>query len=124
MSRIEVRTRSGVYQAELDDSEFSNVLWMSLPREGTVNVWGNEIYFEMPVDVTVKGDTTVLDSGDVAYWPQGKAICLFFGPTPLSAEDGRPVSAYPVRRIGRLLGDYSGLEGVGDRTRVVLERTF
>lgn len=124
MSRIEVRTRSGVYLAELDDSEFCNAMWMSLPREGTVNVWGNEIYFEMPGEIPVQGDVTVLEKGDVAYWPMGKAICLFFGPTPLSGEDGRPVSAYPVKRIGRLLGDYSGLEGVGDRTRVVLERTF
>jgi len=124
MSRVEVRTRSGVYLAELDDSEFSNAMWMSLPREGTANVWGNEIYFEMPGEVTVQGDVTVLESGDVAYWPQGKAICLFFGSTPLSEEDGRPVSAYPVKKIGRLLGDYSGLEDVGDRTRVVLERTF
>ncbi len=124
MSRVEVRTRSGVYLAELDDSDLSNDLWMSLPREATANVWGNEIYFEMPGEVTVQGDATVLEKGDVAYWPQGKAICLFFGPTPLSDEDGRPVAAYPVKRIGRLLGDYSGLEDVGDRTRVVLERTF
>lgn len=110
--------------AELDELEFCDELWLSLPRESTANVWGCEIYFEMPSDIPLEGDLTVLEKGDVAYWPQGKAICLFFGPTPLSDEDGRPVAAFPVRRIGRLIGDYSGLEEVPDRTRLVLERAF
>ncbi|MDI3482753.1 MAG: uncharacterized protein PWQ88_624 [Candidatus Methanomethylophilaceae archaeon] len=124
MNRIEIRTRNGVYRAELEESELSDALWISLPRESTINVWGSEIYFELPVDVTVRADSSVLDVGDIAYWPEGKAICLFFGPTPLSSEEGRPVPIRPVKRIGRLIGDISGLERVGDRTRVVIDRSF
>ncbi len=124
MSRVEIRTRSGVYLAELDDSEFSDVLWLTLPRESTVNVWGSEIYFELPSEVEAEADVTVLDVGDIAYWPEGQALCLFFGPTPLSDEDGRPVAISPVKRIGRLLGDFSGLAAVGDRTRIALHRSF
>ncbi len=124
MNRMEIRTRSGVYLAELDDSEFNDALWLTLPRESTVNVWGSEIYCELPSEMDAEGGDTVLDEGDVAYWPEGQALCLFFGPTPLSDEDGRPVAIAPVKRIGRLLGDFSGLAAVGDRTRVTFHRAF
>lgn len=58
---------------------------------------------------------TVLDAGDIAYWPRAYALCLFFGPTPLSGDDGRPVSKYPVIKIGRIDGDCSSMEDAGDR---------
>lgn len=123
-SRIVIRTRNGEFAGELDGSDLSNALWLSLPFSADINMLGSQIYFEMPTDVDVVGDTTVLDVGDIAYWPGANALCLFFGPTPLSGDDGRPVSAYPVKRIGRLIGNCDGLEHAGDRQRIVLERTF
>lgn len=124
MTRISIRTRAGKFLAELDDSPVSDQIWLSLPYETTLNMWGDEVYFEVPADPKGGGDITVLDEGDVAFWPEGRALCLFFGPTPLSGEDGRPVSIRPVKRIGRLLDEYGSLAGSGDGTKVVLERAF
>lgn len=124
MTRIKIRTRNADIFAELDDSDISNAIWFSLPFRGTVNMLGDEIYFEFPLkDTAITGEeVTVLDKGDIAYWPKVDALCLFFGPTPLSGEDGRPVSKYPVIKIGKMLGDCSVLEDAGDRQRIFIER--
>ena len=125
MSRLIVRTRLDTFEAEIDGSDISNAIWLSLPFTATTNMLGSEIYFEMPLDVSMAGDlVTVLEAGDIAYWPKARALCIFFGPTPLSGEDGRPVSPYPVIRIGKVLGELSRLEDAGDRSRIVLERAF
>ena len=124
MTKMSIRTRSGTYTAELDSSPISDELWLSLPYEAPLNMWGDEIYFEVPVRTKVKGDQTIMDVGDIAYWPEARALCLFFGPTPLSADDGRPVSAFALKKIGHLLDDVSTLEHSGDGSKILLERAF
>jgi len=124
MSKIVIRTRSGVYNAELDGSDLSNIIWLSLPFRTSINMLGSQIYFEMKTEVKVEGDSTVFDAGDIAYWPQADALCLFFGPTPLSGDDGRPVSAFPLKKIGRILDDFGTLSEAGDRQTITLERPF
>jgi len=124
MTKMHLRTRGGDFIVELDDSPLSDELWLSLPYETSLNMWGDEIYFEVPVQTKVKGETKVLEVGDVAFWPEAKALCLFFGPTPLSTEDGKPISAFMVKKIGHLLGDFSGLERSGDGTKITLEKGF
>ena len=124
MPDILIRARSGNYEAELDDSDISNEIWLKLPFASYTNMLGDEIYFEFPLDSAMpeEGRVTVLDKGDIAYWPKVGAFCIFFGPTPLSGEDGRPVSRYPVIRIGRLKGEFGDLEFAGDRQRIVIDR--
>ena len=124
MSKIVIRTRNGVYNAELDGSDISNDIWLSLPFRASINMLGSQIYFEMKTDTKTEGDSTVFDVGDIAYWPQADAFCLFFGPTPLSGDDGRPVSAFPLKKIGRILDDCSSMADAGDRMTVTLERSF
>ncbi|MGE4275015.1 MAG: cyclophilin-like fold protein [Candidatus Methanomethylophilaceae archaeon] len=124
MPKISIRTRAGTFLAEMDRSDLTDELWLSLPFEGKLNMLGKQIYFELPLSTTVMGDQKTLEEGDVAYWPEAQALCLFFGPTPLSQDDGRPVSRYPVKRIGHLLGDYQALERSGDGCPIRLERAF
>ena len=126
MSGLSVRTRNGSFPAELDDSDISNAIWLSLPLELTTNMLGGMAYCECPLSALMpkKGRVTELEVGDIAYWPGPSALCFFFGPTPLSGEDGRPISPYPVIRIGRFTGDCSGMEEAGDRQRIVLEPPF
>ena len=126
MSKVFVRTIAGQFTAELDDSDVSNAIWLSESVPLTANMLGGMIYCELPLRVQVpEGErTTELDVGDVAYWPGPGAICFFFGPTPLSGEDGRPVAPRPVVKIGRMVGDCSGLEGAGDRQKITLVPTF
>ena len=124
MSNIVIRTRNGVYNAELDGSDISNDIWLSLPFRASINMLGSQIYFEMKTNVEVVGDATVFDVGDIAYWPKANALCLFFGPTPLSGEDGLPVSAFPLKKIGRILSDCKSMDEAGDRMTIALERSF
>ena len=122
--KILIRTRNSEYTGELDNSDVSNEIWLSLPFKADINMLGSQIYFSMPLDTEVSGDTTVLEAGDIAYWPSADAFCIFFGSTPLSGEDGRPVSKFPVKRIGRIIGDCSSMEHAGDRMPLTIERSF
>jgi len=125
MSRIRIRTRNGEYLAELDSSDISNAVWLSLPFTTTINMLGCQIFFEMPVDYAEPEDLVKkLEVGDIAYWPKVGALCIFFGPTPLSGEDGKPVSRYPVTKIGRMIDDCSSMEFAGDRQPITIEKAF
>ncbi len=62
----------------------------------------------------------LLSWGDVAYWIPGKAICLFFGKTPISDDKIRPASAVNV--IGRITDNMDDLKKVEDGDEVVVER--
>ncbi|WP_290597022.1 MULTISPECIES: cyclophilin-like fold protein [unclassified Archaeoglobus] len=92
----------------------------ALPIKSTANRWGDEIYFT--TDVVVNKDENskdVVELGDVAYWIPGKAICLFFGKTPISDERIRPASAVNV--IGKITSDLKVLKNVKDGDEVLVE---
>ena len=69
-----------------------------LPLDVKINSWGEELYTnETPVVIGAENAKQLVDLMDVAYWPEGRAICLFFGPTPISKKDEiRPYSAVNV----------------------------
>ncbi|MCK9322461.1 MAG: cyclophilin-like fold protein [Candidatus Methanomethylophilaceae archaeon] len=123
MSKIKIRTRNDEYIAELDDSDISNTIWLSLPFTAQINMLGSQIYFEMPVNAKMDGErVTKLEIGDIAYWPKVEAFCIFFGPTPLSDDDDLPVSKFPVIKIGKLIDNCASMEDAGDRQNIVLEK--
>ncbi|KAG2473499.1 MAG: hypothetical protein NPMRTH4_1290008 [Nitrosopumilales archaeon] len=68
-----------------------------------MNLWGDEIYTnESPIIENEENAKPVVELNDVAYWPTGKAICLFFGPTPIGKKgEIKPYS--PVNVIGKIL---------------------
>jgi hypothetical protein len=110
---------------ELNDSTTAREIWNLLPAEGAARTWGEEIYFEIPLDVGPSPDARALvEVGEIGYWPTGRALCLFFGPTPASTDD-RPRAASPVNIVGRLLGDATQLRSVrdGDLVRVTQSTT-
>jgi len=83
----------------LNSSRLTDKLLRLLPYETIGETWGKEVYF--PVNLTVE-DAALVDEvkvGDIAYWPDGPDICLFFGRTPKSTDD-TPVVASPVMVIG------------------------
>jgi hypothetical protein len=98
----------------LHDSPFAQTMREVLPLEAMVSTWGEEIYFTIPVKADLD-DTAreVVDYGDIGYWPRGCALCLFFGPTPISGPgEIRPASAVNV--VGKLTGDIRRLKEVRD----------
>jgi len=109
-------------EGQLHESPTAALIWEALPIEGEGNLWGEEIYFAIPVEAALD-DTArdVVERGDLGYWPQGRALCIFFGPTPVSHGDEiRPASA--VNLVGRLEGDPCCLAGVPEDATVRVER--
>ncbi len=90
---------------ELDDKlapQTVKSLLESLPFSVGVNLWGEEIYTdETPIKMDLENPEPLVQLNDVAYWPTGKAICLFYGPTPIGKKDEiKPYS--PVNIIGKI----------------------
>jgi len=87
--------------AWLNDSDTATSVFEVLPITTTINLWGDEIYFPIPVQRDEENATENVSIGDIAYWPQGSAMCMFLGKTPASrGDEPRPIS--PVNVIGRI----------------------
>ena len=107
--------------AALNDTPTADAVWGALPISASASVWGDEIYFRTPVQDDERDAVPVVEMGDVAFWPPGQAICLFFGPTPMSVGDEiRPAS--PVNVIGKIEGDATALKAVPAGARVTVEQ--
>jgi hypothetical protein len=99
-----------------------DAIWSKLPIEGKANTWGDEIYFPIPVQVDAENQSEVVQMGDLAYWPPGNALCIFFGPTPASWDkEIRPAS--PVNVIGRIVDNPRLFKLVSPGDKIRLERT-
>jgi hypothetical protein len=100
LPRLKIITASaGTLTAELTDENplTAEAIYDKLPIEGKANLWGDEIYFTIPVSMEAESPKPLVEVGDIAYWPPGKAICFFFGPTPASWDrEIRPASPVNV----------------------------
>ena len=96
-----------------------------LPFTTGINLWGEEIYTnETPIDVSEENAKPLVELNDVAYWPTGKAICLFFGPTPIGNKNEiKPYS--PVNVIGKIIDpDKSILSKIKNGTNVTFRKSI
>ncbi len=120
--RIRIRAGAVSVSATLDDSSTADAVWDALPITGQVQTWGDEIYFSIPVEAAEAPDAqATVDKGAVAYWPPGSALCLFWGPTPMSRGDEiRPAS--PVNVFGAIEGDPTVLGQASYGAEIVVER--
>jgi hypothetical protein len=109
-------------EAELNDSKTAQLICEALPIEAKANLWGEEIYFSIPVKTGLeKGAKEVVSAGDLGYWPTGHAFCIFFGPTPASRGDEiRAASA--VNLIGKVLSDPKVFRKAKDGEKIILEK--
>ncbi len=91
----------------------------SLPFSVNAHLWGEEIYTdESPITQPEENAKDLVNLNDVAYWPSGKAICLFFGPTPIGKKgEIKPYS--PVNVVGKITDpEKSILENFNDGTKI------
>ena len=107
--------------AELTDTETAKAIFDKLPIKGNVNTWGDEIYFEIPVSLEEEDDAKeIVKKGDIAYWPQGKCFCIFFGKTPASEGD-EPRAASKVNVFGKV-ENYNVFKQVKGGDKILINR--
>lgn len=120
--KITITVKDVKMSAELNDSETAQKIWKALPIEGSVNTWGDEIYFSIPVNAGLENAKAVVSEGDLGYWPPGNAFCIFFGLTPASQGDEiRPAS--PVNIFGKIIGDPKVFKKVSSGAKIIIEKS-
>lgn len=118
-----VRIRAGGVEvlAKLNDTRTAQAIWEALPVRGQAELWGDEIYFSIPVSLELEDGQELVSMGDLGYWPPGTALCIFFGPTPMSrGNEIRPASAVTV--FGKVVGDTRVLKRVTSGAEIVIEK--
>jgi hypothetical protein len=120
--KIVITAGEVMLEAELSDTGTARAVLDALPLDASFSTWGDEIYFEIPVDMGLdETATTEVRVGDIGYWPAGNALAIFFGPTPMSAAE-EPVPASAVNVVGRVLGDATALRKAMSAGKIRVER--
>ena len=103
--KILIEAGQSKFKAELNDEiapETFKKLSAALPIESTAQTWGEEIYFTVAFDNNAENATKDLSVGNIAFWPDGPALAIFFGKTPMSTGE-KPVPYSPCNLVGKLL---------------------
>jgi hypothetical protein len=117
--RIRISGGTVEAEAELNNTATAQAIWKALPIEGRASLWGDEVYFSIPVNLQLEAGQEVVSTGDLGYWPEGNAFCIFFGPTPASrGSEIRPAS--PVTVFGKVIGDATIFKKVAAGTRITV----
>ena len=112
---------------ELDDTNSPKTcasFLKSLPFSVNAHIWGEEIYTdESPITQPEENAKDLVSLNDITYWPAGKAICLFFGPTPIGKKgEIKPYS--PVNIIGKIINvDKSVIKNFKEGTKITFQKS-
>ena len=118
MSRIRFDFATLTLDAELLDTPTAHAIAAALPISSSALTWGEEVYFEVPVKVPAEKDArAVVTPGEIAYWPEGPAIAIGFGRTPISKGDETRLAS-PCNIFAKALGDVKALAVVKAGTMV------
>ena len=112
---------------QLDDSQSPKTvkaILENLPVEVNIHKWGRELYTDnTQIAIQEENARTEVNLLDVAYWPEGGALCLFYGPTPISKDGDKILPYSPVNVVGRILFDGNNIiDRVKDTTKVVIKQ--
>lgn len=118
MARIRFDFGTLTLDAEMLDTPTAKAIAAALPITSSALTWGEEVYFDVPVEVKREGNArAVVVPGEVAYWPEGPAIALGFGRTPIS-QGNETRLASPCNIFAKALGDVKALGKVKAGTKV------
>jgi len=119
--KIKIKSGDVEVEAELNETETAKKIFEALPIEGSIQTWGEEIYFSIPVKVEEEKGQEEVEVGELGYWPPGSAFCIFFGKTPVSTSD-KPRAASNVNVFGKILGDSTVFKSVKDGEKISVEK--
>ena len=118
MARIRFDFGTLTLDAELLDTPTAKAIAAALPITSSALTWGEEVYFDVPVEVKREANArAVVTPGEIAYWPEGPAIALGFGRTPIS-QGNETRLASPCNIFAKALGDVKTLGKVKAGTKV------
>jgi hypothetical protein len=118
---ISIKSGAIEVQAELNNTRTAKSILRILPIKATISTWGDEIYFDIALNMEIEDGREVVQMGDVAYWPDGPSLCLFFGRTPASRGD-EIRAASSVTILGRIVGDPKILKSIRAGAGVTVEK--
>ncbi len=120
--RIQIRWNDEEVTGVLDQTPTAKAVFEALPAKATANTWGEEVYFDLPVEAVLDSDARpVVEPGTICYWVQGRSLALPYGPTPASeGSECRLVTAVNV--LGKLEGDPRILSHIQDGDTITVEQ--
>ena len=83
-----------------------------LPIEGRAALWKEEIYFEIPIKMGEEKAKSTVETGTIAFWPMGSALCVFYGKS-------QPYS--PVSILGKITSNLELFKQVKSGTTIRVE---
>jgi len=120
-TRIRIAWPRGAVTASLDDTPSTRALLAALPLGAKAQTWGEEIYFEIPVEAALERDAKqVVAPGTVCFWVEGTSLALPWGRTPLSEGD-QPKLVTRCNVLGKIEGDARQLSAVRSGDPITIE---
>ncbi len=124
MARIRFDFGTLALEAELLDTPTAKAIAATLPISSSVLTWGEEVYFDVPLTVPREADArAVITPGEIAFWPQGPAIAIGFGRTPISKGNETRLAS-PCNVFAKAIGSVKVLAKVktGAKVEVTLAK--
>jgi uncharacterized protein len=122
VARIRFDFGSLTLDAELLDTPTAAAIAAALPLTSPALTWGEEVYFDVPVDMEREKDArSVITPGEIAYWPQGPSIAIGFGRTPISKGNETRLAS-PCNVFAKATGNVKTLAKIRTGTEVKVSR--